>query len=161
MVFSKPWSHALPLNPTYSNSFPFTSTHFHPLSLTPTYFQPTAIYFHCFYSALSHVQPTPTQFTSYPAYVLPLSPISSPLPNIHTQSNPPPTNPAHIQSLRFKCLCAVLFCALMCLRISRAHALIKFISMEITVHVYILYVSLCVSIRQDYLFTLSVLKRCL
>ena len=130
-----------------SQPLPPTSTHSRPLPPTSTLFPPTAIYFQ-FFSQIPLVfrPPLPTsQFKPTPAHDQPLSLISSPLPNVLIQSNPAPTIPTHIQSLCFTFLCALGNCALMCLRVSRAHTPV--------IHFYALY-----CLGQDYLFRLYFFK---
>ena len=124
-----------------SQPLPPTSTHSRPLPPTSTHFPPTAIYFQ-FFSQIPLVfrPPLPTsQFKPTPAHDQPLSLISSPLPNVLIQSNPAPTIPTHIQSLCFTFLCALGNCALMCLRVSRAHTPMLFISMHFTAQVKTIY----------------------
>ena len=129
MGCTKPCSYPLPCTTTHSHLLPSTPTHFYSFST------------HChLFSALSH--PLPLKFSSLLLILNPtpamcrLSPISSPYPNTHTQFNPSPTIPTHIQSLYFTCLRALRTCVLIC--VSRAHVPMQFISMHFSLEMVLL-----------------------
>ena len=120
----------------------YTKSGTHPLPSTPTHPHPLPPIF-------NHFHPLPFMFS-------PLLLILSPLPPMYSLFHPFPvhiqilsSNPIH--RLPFQPIFSTLHGLVTCV-------LMEFISRHFTAYVFILYVTLCVLIHQDYLFTLHFLK---
>ena len=132
-------------------------THSHALPSTSTYLYSFLTHSHSF-PALSHQ--LPLMFS----LLLLICRLPHPFPVHIEMLIPNPTHHHHSSPYLvpyFTCLRALRTCVLMCLCVSCAHVPMQSISMHFTAYVYILYMPLCLLIRQDYLFTLRFFKMCL
>ena len=139
-------------------------THSHALPSTSTYLYSFLTHSHSF-PALSHQLPLMFSLLlliSNPPRIMCRLPHPFP---VHIEMLiPNPTHHHHSSPYLvpyFTCLRALRTYVLMCLCVSCAHVPMQSISMHFTAYVYILYMPLCLLIRQDYLFTLRFFKMCL
>ena len=146
MVCTKPFSHQLQCIPINSHSLPPTPIYSYLLllilkSLLPflALFHPLSIMFSSFHLILN---PPQTMWRLSLTHFQSISKCSHPIQPIIYHLNP------YLVPV-FTCLLALRTCVLMRLCVSRAHVPMQSISMHFTADFYILYMPLCVLMRQD------------